>query len=325
MEVPPQIRKNIDWLLHKDKTMPCLSFIGGIEPIHLASWMSVLLSERLERKVNDIESLLYYCRDDWNEVFYILLSRNFGFGINNDAFEWLAKSLPLKYIQKQRSSHSQIEAMLFGQAGMLDEEGGDEYYRLMKREYDFLKQKYSLKPLDESLFKNLRTRPGNFPPVKLAQLAAIWCAHDTLFSVLREAGNLRQIKDYLRASPSDYWLTHFRFNARSSPQNKELSDDMLNVLLINTIIPLFFAWGKKNDQPEYMDKAIRMLERIKAEKNSIVNVFMKVGVRVEHAGDSQALIQLKRCYCEQNKCLYCRIGFRLLKRGYGGPGQSGGL
>lgn len=317
IEIPKQIRDNMEWLLHKDKSMPCLSFIGGIEPIHIASWMNVLLSERLERKVNDIESLLCHCRDDWNEVFYILLSRNFGFGINNDAFEWLAKSLPLKYIQRQRSSCSQVEAMLFGQAGMLEEDGGDEYYRLLKREYGFLKQKYSLKPLDESLFRNLRTRPGNFPHIKLAQLAAIWCAHDTLFPVLREAGNLRQIREYLRASPSEYWQVHFRFNTPpSSFQHKGLSDNMLDILLINTVAPLFFAWGRKHGQPECTDKAIRILERIKAEKNSIVDLFVKAGIKVEHAGDSQALIQLRKCYCEQNKCLYCRIGFRLLKRDF---------
>lgn len=317
LRIPESVSHNMHWLLHHDMTMPCLPHVQEIEQVHLSGWINALLQERLERKARDISGLLKLYNNDWNEVFYIMLTRSFGFGINSDAFEWLAKSLPLKYIQRQRSSCSQVEAMLFGQAGMLEEDGGDEYYRLLKREYGFLKQKYSLKPLDESLFRNLRTRPGNFPHIKLAQLAAIWCAHDTLFPVLREAGNLRQIREYLRASPSEYWQVHFRFNTPpSSFQHKGLSDNMLDILLINTVAPLFFAWGRKHGQPECTDKAIRILERIKAEKNSIVDLFVKAGIKVEHAGDSQALIQLRKCYCEQNKCLYCRIGFRLLKRDF---------
>ena len=156
--------------------------IQDVDSVHLASWMDALLGERLERKTEDIYRLLDQYQEDWNEVFYILLTRSFGFGVNSDAFEWLAKSLPLRYIQKQRASESQVEAMLFGQAGMLSEEGSCHYYRLLRREYEFLRHKFGLKPLDDSLFKSLRIRPTNFPHVKLAQLAAIWHRYDTLFS-----------------------------------------------------------------------------------------------------------------------------------------------
>lgn len=314
LPVPESTRQNIDWLLKNDQRLPCLPFIRDIDPVHLSAWLNTLLSERLERKVKDIERLLSQYQNDWNEVFYILLSRNFGFGVNSDAFEWLAKSLPLRCIRKQRSSQSQVEAMLFGQAGMLEEDGDCYYYRLLQREYKFLQQKFKLKPLDDSLFKSLRTRPGNFPHIKLAQLAAIWQQHDTLFSAIREAGTIRQIKNYFRIHPSDYWRTHYHFRSFSPEKEKPVGESALNILLINTIAPLFFAWGEKNKQPEYCERGMRILEAIPPEQNSIVNTFTQAGIQVHNAGDTQALIQLKRTYCEEKKCLYCRIGFRLLKR-----------
>ena len=163
LTVPENILRSIDWLLYREAALPCLDHITGIAPLHIACWMEALLSERLERKTHDIFLLLDAYQTDWNEVFYITLTRNFGFGVNNDAFERLAKSLPLRCIQKQRNSHSQIEAMLFGQAGMLEEENDDHYYRLLQREYDFLRHKFGLSPMEDFVFKNLRTRPVNFP------------------------------------------------------------------------------------------------------------------------------------------------------------------
>ena len=144
LPVPEPARKNIDWLLAREVPVPCLERIQDVDSVHLASWMDTLLSERLERKTEDIYRLLDQYQEDWNEVFYILLTRSFGFGVNSDAFEWLAKSLPLRYIQKQRASESQVEAMLFGQAGMLSEEGSCHYYRLLRREYEFLRHKFGL-------------------------------------------------------------------------------------------------------------------------------------------------------------------------------------
>ncbi|MDL2222407.1 DUF2851 family protein, partial [Parabacteroides sp. OttesenSCG-928-N08] len=204
LEVPEHIRRNIDWLLHNEKYLPCLRAISQIEPFHISAWLSVLLSERLERKVRDITQLLEQYQYDWNEVFYIMLTRNFGFGVNGDAFEWLAKSLPLRHLQKQRHSHSQIEAMLFGQAGLLLDESEDHYYHLLQREYQFLQKKYHLKPLDNSLFKRLRIRPNSFPHVKIAQLSAVWVKYDTLFSLLREAKTPGEIKRYFQVAPSEY-------------------------------------------------------------------------------------------------------------------------
>ena len=310
LTVPENILRSIDWLLYREAALPCLDHITGIAPLHIACWMEALLSERLERKTHDIFLLLDAYQTDWNEVFYITLTRNFGFGVNNDAFERLAKSLPLRCIQKQRNSHSQIEAMLFGQAGMLEEENDDHYYRLLQREYDFLRHK---SPMEDFVFKNLRTRPVNFPYLKVAQLAALWVRYDTLFSAILEARSTGEIKKYFRIPPSGYWETHYHFRYASPRKEKTIGENALNILLINTVVPMLFAYGLHNKRPEYCERATRLLESIPPEKNTIVTTFYNAGITVRHAGDSQALIQLKREYCEKKKCLYCRIGFRMLK------------
>lgn len=313
LTVPENILRSIDWLLYREAALPCLDHITGIAPLHIACWMEALLSERLERKTHDIFLLLDAYQTDWNEVFYITLTRNFGFGVNNDAFERLAKSLPLRCIQKQRNSHSQIEAMLFGQAGMLEEENDDHYYRLLQREYDFLRHKFGLSSMEDFVFKNLRTRPVNFPYLKVAQLAALWVRYDTLFSAILEARSTGEIKKYFRIPPSGYWETHYHFRYASPRKEKTIGENALNILLINTVVPMLFAYGLHNKRPEYCERATRLLESIPPEKNTIVTTFYNAGITVRHAGDSQALIQLKREYCEKKKCLYCRIGFRMLK------------
>ena len=215
--------------------------------------------------------------------------------------------------QKQRNSHSQIEAMLFGQAGMLEEENDDHYYRLLQREYDFLRHKFGLSPMEDFVFKNLRTRPVNFPYLKVAQLATLWVRYDTLFSAILEARSTGEIKKYFRIPPSGYWETHYHFRYASPRKEKTIGENALNILLINTVVPMLFAYGLHNKRPEYCERATRLLESIPPEKNTIVTTFYNAGITVRHAGDSQALIQLKREYCEKKKCLYCRIGFRMLK------------
>lgn len=317
LAVPQSVQNNIDWLIHRDEPISCRSRIQEIESIHLSSWIDALLGERLERKTNDILQLLEQYADDWNEVFYIILTRSFGFGVNSDAFERLAKSLPFRYIQKQRGSSSQIEAMLFGQAGMLAENiPGNHYHNLLQQEYKFFAHKFGLQPLDESLFKNLRMRPNNFPHVKLAQLAALWHRYDSLFSFIRDEESCERIKKLFRVRPSDFWQTHYHFRNASPPAEKLLGENALNIVLINVAIPMLFAYGRKNDRPEYCERAIRFLEALPVEKNVIVSTFTGAGIPAHHAGDSQALIQLKREYCEKKKCLHCRIGFRLLKRSH---------
>lgn len=313
LSVPDFVSKNIDSLLRSDSMLPCASVIRETDPFLLSSWLNVLTSERLERKTQDVFALLEQKEEDWNEAFYSLLTRNFGFGLNSEAFQQLANSLPLRYIQKHRHSISQVESLFYGQAGMLEEEEGDEYYRLLRREYQFLAHKFGLKPLDSSRLKSFRTRPVGFPQLKLAQLATLWFTYDTLFSRILEANTLNEIRFFFRINPSDYWLSHYSFRHPSPAKPKQIGENAIDVLIINTVCPLFFAYGKKKNKPEYCERAIQILERIAAENNSVTRLFKKAGVKVGSAADSQAVIQLKREYCEKKKCVYCRIGYYYLK------------
>jgi Protein of unknown function (DUF2851). len=313
LTIPESVKRNIEWLLYRDTALPCQAHIYTLDSLHIRSWLDALLSERLERKTKDILSLLEHYKNDWNEVFYIILTRSFGFGINSDAMERLARSLPLHCIQKQRGSCSQVEAMLFGQAGMLTEKKGDAYYRFLQQEYNFLSHKYGLTSIDHSVFRNLRLRPYNFPYLKIAQLAAIWIQHDTLFSIMLNANNMGEIKKHLRLSPSEYWTTHYHFNIESAKKEKLLGENAMNTLIINAVVPIFFAYGLHNKLPEYCEKATHILQYLPPEKNTIASAFNMAGITCNNAGDTQALIQLKREYCEKKKCLFCRIGFRLLK------------
>lgn len=313
LPVPGPLSRTIRWLLESPEPIPCLPRLSEVPPLHLSLWLGALVGERLKRKTDDIAALLQAYGNDWNEVFYILFTRYFGFGRHNAAFEALARSLPLKYIQKQRGSQTQVEALLFGQAGLLEEEIENAYYRLLQREYRFLCHKFVLKPPRPTLAESLANRAYAFPHVKLAQLAAVWMQQDTLFSAILEARTLGEIKNYFRVVPSAYWETHYHFRTASAPKRKPLGETALHILLINVVVPLLFAYGHRHNLPEYTERAMRLLENLPPEKNSIVNTFCRAGMPLQHAADSQALIQLKREYCERQRCLDCRIGFQLLK------------
>lgn len=316
LSIPERVLNSIEWLLNHESPLACLERLPAIDPIYKTQWMDALLGERLLRKTEDIKQWLEQYEQDWEQVFYILLCRNFGFGVNGDAFERLARSLPLKYIQKQRGSASQIEALFLGQAGLLEEpyEAQHHYYRFLQQEYRFLRYKYGLQPLPSYVFRRLRLRPNSTPHVKLVELAAIWIKHDTLFSHILEARTIKEVKDYFRVSPSLFWETHYRFNRESTQTKKQLGENALNILLINSVAPIMFAYGTERHLPEYTERALKLLERIPPEQNYIVSTFKQTGIRISHAGDTQALIQLKREYCEKKRCLYCRFGFQLLKQ-----------
>jgi hypothetical protein len=318
--VPTRIRENMEWLLSRETVLPCAERIYEIEPLHVSAWLSALLTERLERKTQDILALSAQYANDWNEVFYITLTRNFGFGTNSDAFEWLAKSLPFKHILKQRCSSIQIEALLFGQAGLLDNDYPDPYYQSLRREYGFLQKKYNLHPTESHLIKNMRTRPVNFPHLRLAQLAAVWANTDTLFSEILECSDLCVLRDHFNVSLPEYWNTHYHFKSASPPKTKNIGLNAAHAIMINTVVPILFAYGKVKRLPEYGLRALQILENIPPERNSLVSPFTRAGIRVSNACDTQALIQLRREYCEKKKCLYCRIGFRIIK-----PARTGRL
>ena len=314
IEIPAKIKQNMDWLLLRDTSLPCAERIHEIDPVQISAWISALLTERLERKVEAIFALLDQNHQDWNEIFYITLTRNFGFGSNGDAFECLAKSLPFKYILKQRDRREQVEALLFGQAGLLNEQLDDPYYQLLQQEYRFLQQKYSLVKPDYVIIKRLRMRPSGFPSIRIAQLAAIWTHYGTLFSHVLEDCRPETLKTYFNAPLSKYWDTHYNFYYLARNKRKRIGQSIFHIIMINTIAPILFAYGRERNNPDYCAKAIQMLENIPPEQNSLISDFTGAGISVRNAYDTQALIQLRREYCEKKKCLNCRIGFSLIKK-----------
>jgi hypothetical protein len=284
LNVPDKVRENAAWLLYRDSDIPCLPRLGEISPVSLTMWLGALQCERLERKVGDVLALLEHYGDDWNEVFYVLVSRSFGVGVNSVAFELLAKSLPWRCILHHRHSQAQVEALLLGQAGL---EKGEEY--------SFLQRKFGLQPVEGSLFRNLRVRPGGFPRRRITQLASLWVKYDTLFSQFLEASSPAEVACRLQTEPP-------------------LGEVCLNSMLINAVAPILFAYGRLRGQKECADRAVGLLESLPPEKNRMVQQFTEAGFRVKNAYDSQGLIQLKREYCERRKCLFCRIGAELTSR-----------
>jgi hypothetical protein len=322
LSVPEKIEKNIEWLLSRDRPAPCTERIGSVSSLYLSDWMGALLTERLERKTDDIFIRLEKYSKDWNEMFYVTLIRNFGFGTNSDAFESLAGSLPYKFILKHRNNPLQVEALFFGQAGLLDPdtdvadkgavESADSYLQSLRREYDFLRKKYRLQPVDAFLFKKLRIRPVNFPHIRIAQIASVWIKNDLLFSKALETDHLGDLRMFFNVEPSGYWTNHYHFRSVSASKRKSVGKNASDIILINTVIPVLFAYGKYKNLPEYCERALGFLEEIAPERNSIVTVFNNAGISVRNAGETQALIQLRREYCDKKKCLYCRIGFRVI-------------
>lgn len=317
--VPDEVKTNAENLLKQKDSIPCGPHIGTVSRLHISSWMEALVAERLQRKTSDLLYIFSQCSNDWNEVFYVSLCRSFGFGINSDAFERLARSLPLRYIQKHRDNPFQVESLIFGQSGILTDIKADEYYNAMRKEYAFLRSKFDLTPLHSSAFKLLRTRPANFPFLKLAQLAAIWSKYPSLFSKILEIETPEDAASMLMLEPSEYWRTHYHFEYASPSKEKRLSRSSANILIINTIVPVMMAYGNWKKEHRFCDKALTLLGQMVPEQNSIVKSFAEVGIRAESASDSQALIQLRREYCEKKKCLYCRIGYQLLKNSHSYP------
>ncbi|MDH6355825.1 hypothetical protein M2132_002172 [Dysgonomonas sp. PH5-45] len=310
---PKHIKENIEYLLYAHEQMPCCNYINSMPDVHLSGWINTLLVERLERKASDIERLLTRFNNSWDEVFYVLLARSFGFGLNSDSFEQLALSLPFIALQKQRNDIEQIEALMFGQAGMLgDDIKDDDYSRKLKNEYGLLKNKYSLSPLESYIFKKLRMRPGSSPHIRIAQLAMLLFKEDRLFSKIAECGDVGKIRLMLHENASEYWQTHYCFGEPSPRKSKFIGDASLDVIIINAVVPILFSYGKHTGNDELCERAFMFLDTIKAESNSIVRSFTQYGLKVSNAGQSQAVIQLKREYCQKRKCLFCRIGYQIL-------------
>jgi hypothetical protein len=250
----------------------------------------------------------------WEDTFFITLARNFGFGLNGDAFESWANLFSFRSIDKHRDSLKQVEAIFFGQAGLLDEELPDEYYQHLQKEYHYLQHKFELRQADVSLWRFSRLRPNNFPHIRIAQLALLYHQKRALFSRIMEAETAKDAKAVLSIGTSDYWKEHYTFNKTSPSRTKSLSDAALDLILINTVIPFLYAYGLHKADEHLCERASVFLETLKAENNHIIRSWTSAGLPVYTAADSQALLQLQKEYCDKKKCLFCRFGFEFMSK-----------
>jgi len=295
-----------DWI-------PCANQIATVPEIILNSTKDKLLLERLQRKSIAIVNSLALNNNNWEETFYQNLARNFGFKTNAEPFELLAKSVPSIILGKHKNSLLQIEALLFGQAGMLFEHFSEKYPQQLQNEYAFLKQKFKLQPIEKHLWKYLRLRPINFPSIRIAQFANLIFNSSHLFSKVLELENASNLKKMMDVSVSEYWHSHFMLDRKSNNKPKHLGDESINNIIINTIVPFLFVYGKQKDDERYVNRALLFLEETLGENNSIIRKWEELGVPVKTAHSTQALLQLKNEYCNNKKCLSCSIGNYVLK------------
>jgi hypothetical protein len=309
---PKQIEANYEQLLNAQKWVACADKIGLIPSIFIQSWKNALLTERLEQKMDDIEHLLTENNQHWEEAFYITLAQSFGFNTNKQAFEALAKSIPVSLLGKHKDNLFQIEALLFGQSGLLGATPIDDYALKLQQEYQFLKSKYVLNPMDGSLWKLLRLRPDNFPHIRIAQFAALIHSSSKLFSKIVDNPTVEYIKQLFECQPSTYWHTHYLFGTESKFSIKKIGTRSVDGILINTVVPFLFCYATHKGKEQLKDKSLQLLELIQAENNTIVTNWQQLGLTSHSAYDSQALLQLKKKYCDEKNCLRCRVGHKVL-------------
>lgn len=315
VDYPTELEDNLNKMLASKSWIACSDQISQLEQLEMSTILQRLMVERLESKTKAISDEVELCNGDWEEAFYRSITRCFGLTVNSFPAELLAKSLPLRVLSKHRDSLFQLEALIFGQAGMLAMQlTTDDYYLSLCKEYDFLRQKYSLCPIDGNLWKFLRMRPIGFPSIRLAQLASLMNKSTQLFSKFIEVDSLKQVTDLLSVKPSEFWNTHYTFAKSSKESAKTLGKQFVEVAMLNTVIPFMFAYGNSRNNYSLTDKALNFIEEMPAEINSVVCGFKSIGVKVRSAADSQAVVQLKTTRCEVKKCMFCEVGTKLLTK-----------
>ncbi len=299
-------------LMNTQGFIPCEKSIATVNSLSWNSWKERLIIERLLRKSELVASCLHQNKTHWEETFWWLLARNFGIKVNADAFEQIARNTPIKILAKHKNQIHQVESILFGQAGLLDKDFSGDYPKMLKKEYNFLQKKYQLKKIHLPVHF-LRMRPVNFPTIRLAQLAMLITGSSHLFSRIREASELIDIKKMLNCTANDYWHYHYRFDEDAAFKIKNLGLEMVNNIIINTICPVLFAWGNYHDDDLFKTKAIQWLGEVAPEKNGITRGFQLLDIENKNACDSQALLELKNEYCKKRRCLDCGVGNAILK------------
>ena len=284
MDVPEYVTTNYSRLLKEDRFPPCHEVIGQLQKLTVHSWMSALQTERLEQKTEAISRRVKERNGSWEDAYFMTLARNFGFGVNGEAFEKWAATLSLQSVAHHRDDIFQIEAIFLGQAGLLDEQAipqrhreeaaNDIYLTKLRREYSYLNHKFHLEQMSATEWKFLRLRPQNFPNIRISQLANLYYNRRSNLSQLIECRSVDEMTDLFATHVTPYWETHYSFGAEGKKSAKQLSKQSVRVLILNTAIPILFAYGRHKGDETLTDRAFRLLEELKAEDNSIISCLL---------------------------------------------------
>ena len=309
----PKLLENYESLQVSKAWVPCEKQIGDAAGLVWTHWLNRLLVDRLERKSEEVKHFLEYFGNDWEQTFFFLLARNFGFNVNSSPFGLLAQHTPSQLLARNRDNLTILEALLFGQAALLNENFNDVYPRTLWKEYQHQAEKHHLQAITKGLWKFARLRPLNFPSIRIAQFAMLIHQTGHLFRNLLETKKPGDIQRQLRVKASPYWDEHYVFDKKAIRKEKPLGKDAIDNIIINTLAPVLFVYGRQNSRQELCDKAIDLLQTIPAEKNAIIRNWRALGIKAQHAADSQALIECKKYYCTPKRCLHCPIGHLILK------------
>ncbi|MEN8137583.1 MAG: DUF2851 family protein [Bacteroidota bacterium] len=305
---------------YKELTGPSKSFLSCAKSYSFTydfeyqNWIESLFVKRLETKTDDVRNQLDISVSHWEQVLFRSISRSFGLKLNGEAFANFSSSFDFKLVQNVSKNINSVEALFFGQAGFLDEEIDGEYFGKLKTEYSFLKRKYSLKSVNNSQFKFFRTRPANFPTIRMSQLAHLYQRHPDLFSKILEVNSVRQMKKILSSGVSDFWKDHYTFKSGSKISERRLSSSFMELLILNSVIPVRFTYFRAINNSRKIEESLELAEYLMKENNKIISEFEKYGWRVNNAKESQALLELNNSLCHKNLCLNCLIGKRVLER-----------
>ena len=310
--VDPATIQNYQSLMAPKSWIFCEKQIKEVDEFVFKNWQERLFFERLERKSKPIFDLLEQTSQDWEAVLFSLLARNFGLNTNGEAFFKMAQSIPFSIIRKESFEVENLEALFFGLAGLLDSEKEDNYYKDLKFRYFYLLHKYQIEHLMADQVQFFKHRPDNFPTIRLSQLANLYHTHQNLFSKISTLNSLKNSVQVFQIGVSPYWENHYQFDKESPIKKKMLSKSFIDLLLVNTIIPLQFAFAKSQGK-EITEDLINLLNGLNPEKNAIIDKFSSFGIVSKNAFDTQSLLQLKKEYCNKSRCLECALGLELIK------------
>lgn len=294
------------------ETIPCTSYLSEIPDFIVSNSLDRLTIERIQRKSDDVKHLIEESHGSWETCCYWMIARYFGGKTNGFTFELLAKATDQRLLARWKDQPQRIEAILMGQAGMLDGYFEDEYPRLLQQDYESLAKGAHLKPIDGYLWKFFRLRPHSFPTIRISQFANLISRSHNLFSNLLEESDAARLAEFFDVEASPYWTSHYQFDKESAPSSKHIGKAFVETLIINAWVPLLMEYGIQHGQQRYKDQAVAILQQLPPEENNITRKWKAVGIKADNAAQSQALIQLYNEYCTPRRCLECQIGYRIL-------------